>query len=799
MRMSMVTPVCVFLLTCLALATAQSSRAQQNNPCLRDYAQKSCGACIATGAECGWCLEEDFDKDNRARCDKFENLADAGGCDPSSIIFPADGTFPVKDFNVQDGLRPEDAVQIQPQEVRFKIRPNKPMRIPITFRQAKNYPVDLYYLMDLSNSMEDDKLKLAELGNRIADEMSEITKNFRLGFGSFVDKVVMPYVSTVPEKLNMPCRMRNGQPCESPYGFKNQLRLDLDTTLFAQQVRAANVSGNLDAPEGGFDAIMQAVACDESIGWRDVSRRMLLFSTDAGFHYAGDGKLGGIVKPNDGLCHMDSYGVYTESSNQDYPSVSQISAKIIEKNVNIIFAVTKDQTPVYEKLATAIEGSLAGELANDSSNIVDLIRENYDKITSKVILNTQNAENVTVKFFSKCFGDKMKETNECEELGIGANVTFEVEITVAECPRDRSRWNRTVTIYPVGLSEKLILDLRLICECDCEKPGQEIPYSPLCSSGNGTYECGKCTCNPGRYGKNCECDSSKVSSEESDAKCIKPNSTVPCSGRGQCVCGVCECFPRTANSAQKYSGTFCECDNYSCDYSDGELCGGPERGRCQCGTCICNAQYNGSGCDCNTDKSKCFTDNGLECNKHGKCVCGKCECNKTERYIGPTCEECPTCPGKCLEQKECVQCHAFETGPKSLEQCRRDCKNIVVQSEIKESDGVRKCQYRDEDECHFYFTYEYDSDGELHIKVQRTKVCPESVNVLAIVGGVVGGIVAVGLALLLIWKMLTIIHDRREFAKFEKERQNAKWDTGENPIYKQATSTFKNPMYGGRQ
>lgn len=56
-------------------------------------------------------------------------------------------------------------------------------------------------------------------------------------------------------------------------------------------------------------------------------------------------------------------------------------------------------------------------------------------------------------------------------------------------------------------------------------------------------------------------------------------------------------------------------------------------------------------------------------------------------------------------------------------------------------------------------------------------VCPESVNVLAIVGGVVGGIVAVGLFLLLIWKLLTFIHDTREFAKFEKERQNAKWDT----------------------
>jgi protocadherin alpha len=51
------------------------------------------------------------------------------------------------------------------------------------------------------------------------------------------------------------------------------------------------VSGNLDAPEGGFDAIMQAVVCREKIGWREKARRLLVFSTDAGFHYAGDGKV----------------------------------------------------------------------------------------------------------------------------------------------------------------------------------------------------------------------------------------------------------------------------------------------------------------------------------------------------------------------------------------------------------------------------------------------------------------------------------------------------------------------------
>ena len=57
----------------------------------------------------------------------------------------------------------------------------------------------------------------------------------------------------------------------------------------------AAVSGNLDAPEGGFDAIMQAIVCKDQIGWRNRARRLLVFSTDASFHYAGDGKVLAMV------------------------------------------------------------------------------------------------------------------------------------------------------------------------------------------------------------------------------------------------------------------------------------------------------------------------------------------------------------------------------------------------------------------------------------------------------------------------------------------------------------------------
>lgn len=55
--------------------------------------------------------------------------------------------------------------------------------------------------------------------------------------------------------------------------------------------------------------------------------------------------------------------------------------------------------------------------------------------------------------------------------------------------------------------------------------------------------------------------------------------------------------------------------------------------------------------------------------------------------------------------------------------------------------------------------------------------CPPPVPVLAIVLGVIAGIVILGILLLLLWKLLTILHDRAEYAKFANERLMAKWDT----------------------
>lgn len=61
--------------------------------------------------------------------------------------------------------------------------------------------------------------------------------------------------------------------------------------------------------------------------------------------------------------------------------------------------------------------------------------------------------------------------------------------------------------------------------------------------------------------------------------------------------------------------------------------------------------------------------------------------------------------------------------------------------------------------------------------------------------GVTASIVIAGIIMLLVWKICTTIHDRREYARFEQERKGVRWHRGENPLYKEANTQFVNPAY----
>lgn len=140
-------------------------------------------------------------------------------------------------------------------------------------------------------------------------------------------------------------------------------------------------------------------------------------------------QLAGILEPNDGTCHLNGEGYYTEAEvqvnfsicvlisnncknmfsfiwylynnffftfqlkpnlhmKQDYPSIGQIIQKAKENNINIIFVIGGNSSELnnqqvrnlfYDKLATLLPGGTprASELSTDARNILDIVSANY--------------------------------------------------------------------------------------------------------------------------------------------------------------------------------------------------------------------------------------------------------------------------------------------------------------------------------------------------------------------------------------------------------------------------------------
>lgn len=63
----------------------------------------------------------------------------------------------------------------------FLYTEGEPQSFNLKFKRAEDYPIDLYYLMDLSYSMKDDLENVKNLGTQLMLEMSKITSDFRIG------------------------------------------------------------------------------------------------------------------------------------------------------------------------------------------------------------------------------------------------------------------------------------------------------------------------------------------------------------------------------------------------------------------------------------------------------------------------------------------------------------------------------------------------------------------------------------------------------------------------------------------
>lgn len=248
-----------------------------------------------------------------------------------------------------------------------------PERIKLSYRPARNNPLDLYVLMDLTWTMKDDRETLVKLGFELATTLRNLTSNYRLGFGSFADKPEMPMI--MPHLKDNPCA-KERQVCEPTYGYRHHLPLTEDEKRFVNSVNASKVTGNLDNLEGGLDALMQVLVCPQEIGWKEEARKVVILVTDGFMHFAGDGLLAGITRKNDKKCHLNAEGEYLGSLVYDYPSLEEIYRELLKRKISVIFAVTEDVVPTYREFSNLMkEISNVEILSEDSSNILELIKK----------------------------------------------------------------------------------------------------------------------------------------------------------------------------------------------------------------------------------------------------------------------------------------------------------------------------------------------------------------------------------------------------------------------------------------
>ncbi|KAK9970945.1 hypothetical protein ABG768_026847 [Culter alburnus] len=700
---------------------------------------KTCSECIQIGKGCAYCPDEIFEYE---RCDLKENL-EALKC--SRMVTIESSSKIEQNMQINQALKYS---QVAPQLMHMTLLPGEEKEVEMEVFEPARGPLDLYILMDFSNSMSDDLDNLKKMGKELADLVGDLSDDYTIGFGKFVDKVTEPQTDMRPAKLAEP--WTNSDP---PFSFRHVITLTNDTNSFRQKLQRERISGNLDAPEGGFDAILQTAVCQEQIGWRQHSTHLLVFSTESAFHYEADGAnvLAGILNRNDEQCHLTPEGKYTHDVRQDYPSIPTLVRLLVKHNIIPIFAITNHSYSYYEKLHEYFPIAELGQLQEDSSNILSILGKAFENIRSKISIRAEDRPKaVEAKILSQSgtfseFGSFKITPGEIGKFRVRLKALTQVGEDHV-CKANQADREGTLRVKPTTFNSALRINAEVLCHtCDCENT--PVKNAVRCN-GHGDLVCGKCQCSEGWQGPFCNC-STGVSTDS--AMCIEPGKSEPCSGRGDCMCGTCVCY-----NPNQFEGPFCQFDKSQCQRFGGFLCN--ERGSCSMGRCVCTPGWSGDACECPISNDSCRDSKGGICNERGVCKCGRCECEHSGLPLSPTCEaNFQQQLGMCEAKRSCVQCQAWNTGERKGRKCDECSFKIVMVEELEEEDKnvIEACSFRDEDDdCTYHYTVNYPSnitDKEHRVLVKKKKDCPPA-GFLWLIPLIMFLMLLLGLLLLCCWK-----------------------------------------------
>lgn len=623
-----------------------------------------CNACTSGDSGCLWCLSNGLSK--QATCvaatDDLSQCTETLGIENNLQVSTADTISSISISEMKITMRKESSET-------FTVNLKK-----------KSLPYQLYFFLDLSESMapvlDNVKNDASKLPDAFANDPASVKPTFTFGFGSFVDKAIPPFT------LN---RLSFKEPT---YGYRHHVSFTDDAESFLEDLNRVGVSGNNDRPEGGFDALIQALYCEDLVEWEPLSTnalRTVLMTTDQRSHFAGDGVDAGIVWPAELKCQknlffkcnnlypsemMNSLYMHDECKCNildstctyhnfihDYPSVDQVKTALEERDVNLAFVVPAEVAVDLESDYRGVRTEyieLVKELGPRSlleESVITASNGNNNDYSAVVRDIYYNFFGQTPKFITQAIDDfdaYYRVSSTCEEDSLNS-----VPVSVAGQDDIQLNWICTFTVeesevggfasedqYKSAIMRSGIwgsFDLRV------QSKGCKCPSSFTCATGSTKIDdpC-SCECNNGNINGNCDCD-------DVFKACVPPN----CNGNGECVCGECKCQVENVElNIPGFSGPDCKCQT-SCLVNNmvPEFpCGG--NGVCECGKCKCNNGYQGPNCECNIQDS-CAAANGDICNGKGTCDEDQCGCKCTPPWSGKFCEECDAtrnpeeCGGPC--------------------------------------------------------------------------------------------------------------------------------------------------------
>ncbi|CAH2233546.1 jg13180 [Pararge aegeria aegeria] len=142
----------------------------------------SCEECIKGSSKCVWCAEIHF---NGTRCrSEKENLEEwcvDNKINPKSNKRPSENPLP---FN----SKTDEVVQIKPQKITIDLRPGDSIDFDFSIKLAKDYRVDLYFLVHATNFMREEKQRIIDDCLTIIEEVKQKKQYVYFGTGVFIDK-----------------------------------------------------------------------------------------------------------------------------------------------------------------------------------------------------------------------------------------------------------------------------------------------------------------------------------------------------------------------------------------------------------------------------------------------------------------------------------------------------------------------------------------------------------------------------------------------------------------------------------